>query len=233
MEQERPSTPEKQLLNLIEDPKEQNLSQKKIKRSSFSLFSFAALRGRFSFLVQSVRSGVFLKSSYWTIKGINNLLKVCIMLLFFYLIGNFTISIIRLKETPEFMTRGSGSSSRIPKTVLSSRRISYYLDGPRSRNIFRFGDLQEVKEEKQKDIVEEVAPPAEEVYTKAELLIENLSLAGIGWSDDPDVMISNLDSGKMYFLKRGQRIEGIIKVEAIFENRVILTYDNGNEIELR
>ena len=57
MAQERPSTPEKQLLNLIEDPKEQDLSQKKIKRSSFSLFSLAALRGRFSFLLESIRSG--------------------------------------------------------------------------------------------------------------------------------------------------------------------------------
>ena len=233
MEQERPSTPEKQLLNLIEDPKEQDLSQKKIKRSSFSLFSFAALRGRFSFLLGSIKSGSFLKVSLWNIKGFNRVLKICIILLFFYLIGNFTVSIIKLKEIPEFVTKGSRSSAKIPESVLSNRRISDYLEGPRSRNIFRFGDLQEENEEKQIDVVEEVAPPTEEVYTKAELLIENLILVGIGWSDDPDVMISNLDSGKMYFLKRGQRIDGMIKVEAIFECRVILTYDNGKEKELR
>ena len=108
-----------------------------------------------------------------------------------------------------------------------------YLEVARLQNSFRFGDVHDENEEKQIDVVEEVAPPTEEVYTKAELLIENLILVGIGWSDDPAVMISNLDSGKMYFLKRGQRIDGMIKVEAIFEGRVILTYDNGKEKELR
>ncbi len=142
------------------------------------------------------------------------------------------MSIIKLKEIPEFVTKGSRSSAKIPESVLSNRRISDYLEGPRSRNIFRFGDLPEV-EEKQKEVVSEVAPPEEEVYTKAELLVQNLSLVGIGWSDDPDVMISNVESGKTYFLKRGQRISGLIKVEAIFQDKVILTYDNGKEMELR
>jgi len=232
MAQERPSTPEKQLLNLIEDPKERDLSQKKIKHGSSRLFSLAALQGRFSFLLKSMRSGSFLKSSFWDIKRFNKVLKVCIALLFFYLVGNFTMSIIRLKEIPEFVTRSPRSSAGVPETVLLSKRISDYLEGPRSRNLFRFGDFQE-EEKKQEKVVEEVAPPAEETYTKAELLVENLNLVGIGWSNDPDVMIENVETKKMYFLKRGQRIDGLIKVEAVFKDRVILTYDNGKEMELR
>lgn len=232
MEQERPSTPEKQLLNLIEDPKEQDLSQKKIKRSSFSLFSLSALKGRLSFLLESIRSGSFFTKAFLNMKGLNRALKGCIAFLVLYLIGNFTMSVIRLKETPEFVTKGSKSSVEIPATLLSGRRISDYLEGPRSRNIFSFGDIQEVKE-KEEEITEEIAPPTEEIFTKAELLIQNLSLVGIGWSDNPDVMIKNTESGKMYFLKRNQRIDGIIKVEAVFKNSVILTYDNGKEMELR
>ena len=231
MAQERPSTPEKQLLNLIEDPKEQDLSQKKIKRGSFSLFSLAALRGRFSFLLESIRSGSFFTKTLLGIKGLNKVLKVCIALLILYLIGNFTMSMTRLQEIPEFVTRGSKSSAEIPAMISSGRRISDYLEGPRSRNIFGFGDVQQ--EEKKEEATEEVAPPSEIAQSKAEILVQSLNLVGIGWSDNPDVMISNIESGKMYFLKRGQRIGGLIKVEAIFEDRVILTYDNGKEVELR
>lgn len=232
MAQERPSTPEKQLLDLIEDPKEQDLNQKKIKRGSFSLFSFAALKGRFSFLLDSIRSGSFLKSTFLDIKGLNKVLKICIGLLFFYLIGNFAMSMVRLKEIPEFVSKSLRPSSEIPATVLSSKRISDYLEGPRSRNIFRFGDFPE-EEEEQEEAISEVAPPEEETYTQAELLVQNLSLVGIGWSDNPDVMIKNVETNKTFFLKNGQRIDGLIKVEAIFEDRVILTYDDGKEMELR
>jgi len=231
MEQERPSTPEKQLLNLIEDPKEQDLSQKKIKRKSFSLFSLAALKGRLSFLVESIRSGSFFTKAFLNIRGLNRVLKGCVALLFLYLIVNFTMSVIGLKEIPEFVTRGSKSSSEIPATILSGRRISDYLEGPRSRNIFKFGDSQE--EEKKEEVIEEVAPPTEEVLSRGEVLAQNLTLVGIGWSKNPDVMISNVETGKVYFLKRGQRIDGLIKVDAIFENSVILTYDDGKELELR
>jgi len=73
----------------------------------------------------------------------------------------------------------------------------------------------------------------EETLSKAELLSQQLGLVGIGWSDNPDVMLKNADTGKMYFLKRGERIEGLIKVEAVFQHKVLLTYDDGKELELR
>ena len=92
MEQEKPSTPEKQLLDLIENPKEQDLNKKKIKRSSLNLFSFAALRGRFSFLLESIRSGSFLRKNFYDIKGFNRMLRICIVLLVIYVIVNFTMS---------------------------------------------------------------------------------------------------------------------------------------------
>lgn len=231
MAQERPSTPEKQLLDLIEDPKEQDLGQKKIKRSSFSLVSLAALKGRLSFLLESIRSGSFLKRAFLSIKGINKVLKICTALLFLYLIGNSTMSIIRLNEIPEFVTKNPRLSTGTSKAGFSTKNISDYLEGPRARNIFRFGDIQE--EEQEEEELAEVAPPEEEALSKAELLSQQLNLVGIGWSDNPDVMLKNVDTGKMYFLKRGERIGGLIKVEAIFQDKVILTYDDGKELELR
>jgi len=96
--------------------------------------------------------------------------------------------------------------------------------------IFKFGDFG-FEEEKEGEY--EVPAPAEEVLTRAEVLAQQLGLVGIGWSDDPDVMVENTETKKIYFLKRGQRIENLIKVEAIFEDKVIFTYDNGKEMELR
>ncbi len=233
MAEERPTTPEKQLLDLIEDPKEQDLSQKKIKRGSLGLFSFAAFKGRLSFLLESLRSGSFFKKAFFDIKGINKVLKICVALLLVYLVGNFGMSIVRLKEIPDFATKSPKSSTEMPVVGITNKKISDYLEGPRSRNIFKFADAprEEIREED--DEIEEVAPPEEETLSEAELLAEQLGLVGIGWSDNPDVMIENVTTKKIYFLKRGERIDGLIKVEAIFQERVILTYDNGKEMELR
>lgn len=233
MAQERPTTPEKQLLDLIEDPKEQNLNQKKIRRNSFSLFSVAAFKGRLSFFLENVQSGLFFKRIFFDIKGLNKVLKLCILGLLVYLIGNSAMSLSRLKKIPEFVIGGSRSSGGIPENDFSSKKISDYLEGPRTRNIFVFGDTP--KEEPKTEVQEimEVAPPEEVKATPAEALSQKIGLVGIGWSDNPDVMVENTETKKMYFLKRGERIDGLIKVEAIFPDKVILTYDNGKELELR
>jgi hypothetical protein len=232
MAQDRPTTPEKQLLDLIEDPKEQDVKQKKIRRRSFNLFSFSALRGRLSFLVESAKSGSFFKKALPDIKGLNKILKVCIALLVVYLAGNFFMSLGRMKRIPEFADKSSRSSKEIPSLGLSSKKIGFYLDGPRSRDIFKFGDFGVVEENKGNES-EEVPAPAAETLSPAEILAQQLGLVGIGWSDDPDVMVENTETKKIYFLKRGEKIDGLIKVEAIFEDKVILVYDNGKEMELR
>ncbi len=231
MAQERPTTPEKQLLDLIEDPKERDVSQKKIKRRSFNLISFSALRGRLSFLIESIQSGSFLNNALPDIKGLNKLLKICIALLLVYLVGNFVMSFSRMKNVPEFVAKTSRASKGVAGAELSSKKVSYYLEGPRTRDIFRFGDFE--VQEVTSDEPGEVAAPVLETLSKAAILAQQLGLVGIGWSEDPDVMIENTDSKKIYFLKRGERIDGLIKVEAIFENKVILNYDNGKELELK
>lgn len=231
MAQERPTTPEKQLLDLIEDPKEQALNKKKIRRSSSGLLSLSAIKGRFSFFVESVRSGSFLKEGLLDIKGLNKVLKICIVLLILYMIGNITMSAIRLKEIPEFVSKRVQPSAGNASAEFEKKKISDYLDGPYERNIFGFGDTP--VEEEADETVAEVAPPEEIKESDAAILANNIGLVGIGWSDNPDVMVENLETKKMYFLKRGDRIDGLIKVEAIFQDKVILTYDDGKELELR
>ncbi|MCK5083019.1 MAG: hypothetical protein KAR31_08960 [Candidatus Omnitrophica bacterium] len=177
-----------------------------------------------------MQSGAFFRNALPDIKGLNRILKVCIALLFVYLVGNFAMSRDRLKQVPEFVSKSSRESKDIPAAELSSKQISYYLEGPRSRDIFKFGDFGVPEIEENGD---EVAAPTEEVLSHAEVLAQQLGLVGIGWSDDPDVMVENVETKKIYFLKRGERIDNLIKVEAIFQDKVILTYDNGKEMELR
>ena len=141
------------------------------------------------------------------------------------------MSSVRLREIPEVVTKSSRKSTGIPAVNLPIKKVSYYLEGPRSRDIFKFGDFS--REEEEAEEAGEVAPPTEETLSGTEILVRQLGLVGIGWSDDPDVMIENVETKQIYFLKRGQRIDNLIKVEAIFQDKVILTYDNGKEMELR
>jgi type II secretory pathway component PulC len=61
---------------------------------------------------------------------------------------------------------------------------------------------------------------------------QNLKLVGISWSNDPDVMIEDTQNHRTLFLKKGRLINNEIKVEAIFKDKVVLSYQ-GEEIELR
>ncbi|OGX39084.1 MAG: hypothetical protein A3C36_01780 [Omnitrophica WOR_2 bacterium RIFCSPHIGHO2_02_FULL_52_10] len=195
-----------------------------------NFFSIEALRGRFSFLRESLSAGA-LKKFLFDIKGLNRVLRICIIVLAVYLVGYFAMALVRMNEAPEFENKSSRASAEYRPAGLSTKNVAFYLEGPRARNIFTFGDITKEKVEELK--TEEVAAPVEVTETPAAILAGQLGLVGIGWSDDPDVMVENVETKKMHFLKKGQRIDGMIKVEAIFEDKVILTYDNGKELELR
>ena len=85
MVQERSGTPERQLLKLIENPNQQGIRREEVKRKSSSLFSLAALKGRFSFLKGKLGPKLSFKKLPINIKGINIFLKVCIFLLVLYI----------------------------------------------------------------------------------------------------------------------------------------------------
>ncbi|MCM8797134.1 MAG: hypothetical protein NC923_04565, partial [Candidatus Omnitrophica bacterium] len=102
------------------------------------------------------------------------------------------------------------------------RSASYYSEKIRERDIFKMQTKKTVS-------AAEALPK-----TPSSRIIEatqHLRLVGISWSNDPDAMIEDSKALRTFFIKRGQMI-GEVKVQAIFKDKVILSYA-GEEIELR
>ncbi len=226
MAQEGPLTPEKQLLTLIEKPEAKDAVRgvQKIKRHSLSLFSPSAWMSRFSFFKDKgrawVKEGGFRQ---FDIGGINKLLVLSIIALAFYFITNTSISIVNLRKISDLdFEIPESTGTKTPYIVSSLKASSFYVDKIRERDIFQFGGREEAPEE-----VEASAPPPVSIVEQT----ESLKLVGISWSKDPDAMIEDIRIPRTYFVKRGEMI-GEVKVEAIFKNKVVLSYE-GSEIELK
>lgn len=231
MAEERSTTPEKQLLKLIEDPKAQTLSSKGIKHKGLSLFSLAALRGRISFFKDKIALGFSFKNTTFDIKLINGILQICIFVLAIYLGVNLVVSIMNLNKIPE-LSQDVAASIELgsPQKISLLKNSVYYLEKARSRDIFKFGRFFEKAVE---EVAEEVLPPEEIelMPSKLEQVEAKFSLVGIAWSEDPDAMIEDINTKKIYFLKRGETLDGM-QIQAILRDRVVLSFE-GEEIELR
>jgi type II secretory pathway component PulC len=225
MPEDRPVTPEKQLLRLIEDHKEENGNKKieahAIKHFSLSLFSFGAWIGRLSFLKEKFK-GWFGQDKFYPfdIKVINNFLIFCFIALIVYFTINFSYSIINLKKIPNLEVKAGeeGQLAGAQQGAGLKRAVSYYVEKVVNRDIFKMGPKN----------------PALAKKGPSEIAIEatkNFKLVGISWSDNPDAMIEDSKAMRTYFVKRGQMI-GDVKVEAIFKEKVILNY-SGEDIELK
>ena len=226
MAQERPVTPERQLLKLIEDSKEKKgpgIKAREIKHRKLSLFSFGAWIGRLSFF-----RGVFRKRSaeasiyQLDIRILNRALFLSIVALAAYFIWSFSMSMMDLEKMPglQFETGEATAPLSSASTSVLKKSVSYYLDNVSRRNIFemqaRRSTINVVKKEPSSKIARET---------------EQLKLVGISWSADPVAMIEDGRSLKTFFVKRGQMV-GNVKIEAIFKDKVVLSYE-GEEIELR
>ncbi|MGE5197080.1 MAG: hypothetical protein ACM3IL_01070 [Deltaproteobacteria bacterium] len=224
MAQERPLTPEKQLLRLIEDPKTKGSSgvqAQAIKYHSLSLFSFGAWLGRLSFLKDKFREWVVGERSYPDIvKIINAVLGFGVAVLAFYFIASILVSIAGQRK-PLPLRLQAADTTKKPQASEDSSRLqssSYYIDKITQRNIFKMGA---------KKSLEENAPPSSKILE----LAQSLKLVGISWSNDPDAMIEDTKATRTFFVKKGQAI-GELKVKDITKDKVILTYA-GEDIELR
>lgn len=224
MVSEREPTAEKQLLNLIEKPKAENIQQRTFRRKGLSLFSLGALKGRWSFFKKQSRNSSALKRRPLDIKRINNILKFAVFVLAVYLATSFTISGLKLEKMPEaaFKTTALEEMEIIEPSSLLKKR-NYYLERVRIRDIFN--PLPTVTEangaagQKRKDI------------SKISEAAKDLKLVGISWSDNPDAMIEDTNRKKVFFLKNGEMLNDI-KIQAIFKDRVVLSYQ-GEELLLR
>jgi len=224
MAEERPPTPERELLKLIEEPGTAGkIPSVKERIKLFNLFSPAALKARLSFLRAKFKGGFKLQSLiHLEFSVVNRALEFFIFILLFYLVSNLIISMINLnkKSSLAFEIKKNIVSSGLPEISLL-KAASYYLEKARARDIFKMGLTS---------AAETGDLPTVPVSRIAEAS-RKLKLVGISWSKDPDVIIEDTKAEKAYFLKRGQMIDDI-EVKAIFKDKVILSYQ-GEEIELR
>lgn len=226
MAEERPLTPEKQLLDLIEGSRTKGarIQANAIKRRSLSFFSAGAWIGRSTFFKDRFKG--WLKAKRWRtfdVKAVNDILAFIIFILAAYFISNFFISAIRLKKIPDYLKleaqNDKTESADAYETSGLGKAASYYLEKVRQRDIFKMGPK---------------ATPEDSVKAPSSKIVEatqHLKLVGISWSNDPDAMIEDTKAMRTFFIKRGQMM-GEIKVQAIFKDKVVLSY-GGEEIELK
>jgi len=222
MVNENSLSPEKQLLNLIENPKaKDSLKTATIKYQSLGLFSLGAFKGRWAFFKNKGRE-FFFTGKFFDLKFVNQVLRIFVFILGFYFLLNLGFGLINLRKELAFQIKEekvSGSSSLPVSSFLKG--LTSYLEKARERDIFKMG-LR-------------VSPQDLGVRLPSERIVEvtkNLKLVGIAWSEDPDVMIEDTQHQRTYFLKKGQVMDNGVKLKAVFKDKVILSW-SGEEIELR
>lgn len=223
MAEKKEVTPEKQLLNLIEEPKSMgSLQTAAIKYQGSSIFSPAALKGRFRFIRN--RFAVLLKLKdprQLDIKALNEILKIIVVILTAYLFFSIGLSALHLKKGTSLKPKTEGKSVvNLPGASSLLKTGSYYLEKARARDIFSMG-LKRTN-------LDIPRGPSQRIIEAT----QHLKLVGISWSQDPDVMIEDTKTQRTFFLKKGQTIDNEIKLQAVFKDKVILSYE-GEEIELR
>ena len=227
----KPLTPERQLLNLIEEPQGRKAAFKTeaIKRKGLSLLSFGAWLGRVSFFNLKFK-GWFKAGSFrgLDIKSVNLFLGLCVFVLGGYFIFSFSSSARELKKGTAGLEvkpveAHAGGTAAAKASILKA--AAYYLEKARGRDIFKMVSDEEPRSR--------TIPRSQAETRRITELIKNLRLVGISWSADPDVMIEDTNMQRTFFLKKGQVMENInVKVEAVFKDKVVLSCD-GEEAELR
>jgi hypothetical protein len=130
----------------------------------------------------------------------------------------------RLRRPPNFVPPMDMKVPFLKDTIEPLKEMSFYLQKVTSRNIFREGRREA------KAAVSD--GPAVDPDAEANAAIQGLSLVGISWSSNPDAIIEDKANSRTFFVKRGQMVGDVVKVEAIFKDHVVLSYED-KEFELR
>ncbi len=225
---ERPLTPEKQLLNLIENPKAKPAAAVGLHQMASrgpGLASWHAWLGRISFSRDWFKNWLKnLSRRQLDIKAINRFLVICAALITFYFISGVLVSLIHIRKAPDIKEAAArqDKADGLQEGAALKNKVSYYLEQIRQRDVFRRGPKPS-----ESAVEPEPAGPSGEIIEAT----QHLKLVGISWSSDPDAMVEDTKALKTFFVKRGQTI-GDVRVQAIFKDKVVLTY-RGEEIELR
>lgn len=231
MAENRPITPEKQLLNLIEDTKRANTPQTvsapaRLKRQGQGLLSlsalFGGLLGRISFVRRSTVKRLGSTKKRFDLGSLNKIIALITVLLAAYAIFDSVASSLALKRPPHFSPKQekATASGAHAAQVSPLRASDYYASKVMSRDLFKGGRRVADPSSNQ---------PAQEV---TEDLSKDFTLVGISWSATPDAIIEDKAHQKTYFVKKGQAVGENARVEAIMKDRVILNI-SGQEFEIR
>lgn len=225
MAENEPLTPEKQLLKLIENPKQEVLAVEGTKREGKKWLSFSAFRGRLAFWKSFSFKGWFsfkrLTKSSLRLRQVNLILRVLIVLLVVFLGVQIATMGLDLKKASNLMLEPGKGVAPEPEQNIELKNISYYLEKMGSRNIFTGKEPP-----KAEPVQEGPVSAAENDRTK------DFSLVGIAWGANPEAMIEDTVRKRTFFVKRGQALDGSVRVVTIFKDKVILTID-GKEFELK
>ena len=224
MATERPVTPEKQLLRLIEEPqsgKGAALQGRTIKKHGLNLFSLKDWASRFSFFREKAKKGLKKSKSYHiNIRVVNTYLAFFVAAMAFYFISHLSFSVANSKKIPDF---SFDISKEVKPAIFQQPSIlktaPFYSEKMRERNIFDISPA------------DKNAETAMLSSARLEEETQHLKLVGISWSNDPDAMIEDTRALRTFLVKRGQMI-GDFKVQAIFKDKIILSY-GGEEVELK
>ena len=220
-----PSSPEKELLKLIEKPMSKDaLRSAAVRYHGKSFFSFGALKGRIAFLQNKLKSFKTGDLRTFDLKAFNMILSVSVVILLGYFIISSAFAWSNLQRDIVIDIKSSKHGVSNP-TQMSSllKAASFYLEKARARDIFSMNLRSPTIETGMF-----VKGPSQRFLE----LTQNLRLVGISWSDDPDVLIEDTKSQRTLFLKKGQLIDNAIKVQAVFKDHVVLSY-GSEETELR
>lgn len=224
-------TPEKQLLKLIEDPKQETIQAEAAKRKKGKWFSLAALKGRLAFwksfsfkrkpATSPARPGARFGS--FGIRQLNWVLRISILFLAVYLGYSVVAMGLELRRSSHLMFQPERRAASTAEDIPTLKSLSSYLDKVSKRDIFTLTREAVPKEA--------WAPPQEEPSAK-DVLSKRLTLVGIAWSNAPEGMIEDSDQKKTHFVKQGETFADSIQVVAIFKDSVVVSY-KGEEVELR
>ena len=208
------STPEEQLLNLIEkgdSAKSERLKEKK------SFLSSAAILTKLSPFTRLAGSAVKKIKIDPNLEFVNKVLAVLCVLLLSYSIFDF---IFNSRDVEKFYNKAAALKfiKQEEKDIVTLQPFLYYLTLAQRRNIFSpvelMKDLDESKERKK--LLQD--------------LLSDLTMVGVSLGEEPQAMIESKKANQTYFLKKGDTINGL-KIEEILTNKVILSYE-GEKGEL-
>lgn len=224
-------TAEQELLSVIEGQKNRqgNYGAKGQKVASAErknpVLSPDLLKARLAFAQEGVKNFFKAQDTESAITITNNLLIVCIAVIFIYLAVEILFKPKKVRDVSDFLN-GKKPASAKAIDLPSVKELSYYLGKLQQRDLF-------TPKPQEEEVVEEVSVEEARSSQMADL-VQDLRLVGIAPASEQEetyAMIENTKTETTFFLKEGETLKGLT-IEKILQNKIILT-DGVQSVELQ